>query len=162
MSDAPVKEQESTPAGFAQAANVLFERLLANWSQELLQAELELAVRNADRLELYTEHGTEGVAGEGPRSLLELGFVPSFFHFREAVLTTKLSVSIVDEKPKFRTSVTHGDPSSLLSPMGLSATPLGAVEQNKFSFPPEHASSLQARLTSVPPPNGLLDKLRKP
>lgn len=161
MSDAPPRE--STPTGFVQAATVLFERLLGKWSEELLKAELELAVQNVDRLELYGDpaSGAEITGGDGPRSLLELGFMPAFFTFREAVLTTKLSVSLIDQKPELKTRVTHGDPLETLGQLGISALPLGALEKNKFSFPPEHASSLQARLATVPPPAGLIDKLRK-
>jgi hypothetical protein len=91
--------------------------------------------------------------GSSELSLLELGFTPAFYAFTEATVEAKLTFSMQESK---ETSVGG---SFGVSYFQLIAASVNASYTRKFSFQAEGASSIAARLVSLPPPARFMEKL---
>jgi hypothetical protein len=90
--------------------------------------------------------------GEESYSLLELGFVPTFYAFTEATIEAKLSFSVQES----RETTTGG---SATVGYGVLAASVNASYTRKFGFQAEGASSIAARLISLPPPTEFMQRL---
>jgi hypothetical protein len=126
----------------------LIERLgvsIANAQSALDQSSLAIA----------QAMGTTMVDIDGqPRSLLELGFVPSFYAFTEATIEAKLAFTITE-------STEIGVSASVGVQMQVFAASVEASYSRKYSFSAEGSSSIAARLVSLPPPAPLLEILNR-
>jgi hypothetical protein len=91
--------------------------------------------------------------GENEFSLLELGFTPTFYAFTEATLEAKLTFS-VQEQEEFSIGG-----SLSVSYMSIVSATINASYTRKFSFQAEGASSIAARLVSLPAPSGFIERL---
>lgn len=89
-----------------------------------------------------------------PRSLLELGFVPSFYAFTEATIEAKLSFTITE-------STEIGVNAEVGVQVGVFAASVEASYSRKYSFSAEGSSSIATRLVSLPPPTPLLEILNR-
>jgi hypothetical protein len=111
------------------------------------------AALDANSIGVAQAMATEMVTlGEEPYSLLELGFVPTFYAFTEATIEAKLSFSVQESRDK----TTGG---SATVGYGVLAASVNASYTRKFGFQAEGASSIAARLISLPPPAEFMQRL---
>jgi hypothetical protein len=116
------------------------------------------AQHNMDRfviktLELLDDNDQNGVQlpdEAGKRSMLELGFTPSFYHFREATITAKVAFSAMKGE-EFGVGG-GGYP-------GIFFVSVNASYSNKYSFTADGSSELRTTIVSLPPPGPLTDIL---
>ena len=96
--------------------------------------------------------------GGGPRTLLSLGFTPSFYAFTEATVEAKLSFSMTES-----TETSVGGSVSVgggVAGVFMAAATVSASYARKFSVSASGTSSIAARLVSLPPPDEFLAALR--
>lgn len=91
-----------------------------------------------------------------PRSLLELGFTPTFYAFTEATVEAKLAFTITES-----TELSVGAELSVGSSLTLFSASVNASYTRKYSFEAQGSSSIAARLVSLPPPEPLLELLNR-
>lgn len=85
------------------------------------------------------------IAGER-RSLLELGFTPSFYHFQQATITARVAFSVVESREfSVGASASAGYP-------GIFSASVNASYTNKYSFHAEGSSEIRTTIVSLPPP----------
>ena len=89
-----------------------------------------------------------------PRSLLELGFIPSFYAFTEATIEARLSFTVTE-------GTELGIKGSAGVQIGVFAASVEASYARKYSFSAEGSSSIATRLVSLPPPTPLLEILNR-
>jgi len=108
---------------------------------------IEIAVLMGDR----ENHGVE--VGGQRRSLLELGFAPTFYHLTEATVETRVA---------FSTSTTQefSVGASATAQFGVVAVSVEASYSAKYSFEASGSSSIVARFVSIPPPALFEERLR--
>ena len=91
--------------------------------------------------------------GDKQHNLLDLGFTPTFYAFTEATVEAKVTFSVQES-----TELTVGGSLSVNVLSIVSAT-VNASYTRKYSFQAEGASSIAARLVSLPAPSGFLERL---
>lgn len=114
------------------------------------QRELDInSINMAMQLGDAEGHGVD--VGEGEKqSLISLGFAPVFYHFSEATIDIKVSLSTsTSTESKFGTSVMAGGTAYFV----MFAATVSASFSSKYSFSSEASSSIKARIASIPPPN---------
>ncbi len=153
-------------------------RLLTELSQvplpEMLQrlglaiAETQYALdRNAIALaEIMGDSENHGVQFSGEdhkRSLLELGFTPTFYHLGEATVDVRVALSMAQsQEVSASVSATVGGAYYFV----VVAATVSASYTNKYSYEASGSSALTARFTAIPPPttfsNFLSTRIGKP
>lgn len=93
------------------------------------------------------------MVGGTQRSLLELGFVPTFYAFTEATIEAKLSFSVQEGR-----EFTIGGEVAVKT--AVLAASVNASYTRKFGFEAEGASSIATRLVSLPPPTQFMARLQ--
>lgn len=84
------------------------------------------------------------------KSLIELGFAPVFYHFTEATIDIRVSLSTSSTtEASLSTSATVGGAYYFV----MFAATVSASFSTKYSFKSEASSSIVARIASIPPPN---------
>jgi hypothetical protein len=84
------------------------------------------------------------------KSLIELGFAPVFYHFTEATIDIRVSLSTsTSTETSLSTSATVGGAVYFV----MFAATVSASFATKYSFKSEASSSIVARISSIPPPN---------
>lgn len=113
------------------------------------QRELDLnSIRMAMQLGDAENHGVD--VDDEKKSLIELGFAPVFYHFTEATIDIRVSLSSSTSKESsFSTSATVGGAVYFV----MFAATVSASFATKYSFKSEASSSIVARISSIPPPN---------
>ncbi len=119
------------------------------------------AQHNMDRfviktLELLGDKETNGVQllnESEKRSMLELGFTPSFYHFREATITAKVAFSAMNTE-EYGVGAEIGGGSR-----GLFFVSVNASYSNKYSFTADGSSEVRTTIVSLPPPGPLSELL---
>jgi hypothetical protein len=87
------------------------------------------------------------------RSMLELGFTPSFYHFREATITAKVAFSAMNsEEYGVGGEIGGGYP-------GIFFVSVNASYSNKYSFTADGSSEIRTTIVSLPPPGPLSELL---
>lgn len=114
------------------------------------QRELDInSINMAMQLGDAEGHGVDVGNGE-KQSLISLGFAPVFYHFSEATIDIKVSLSTsTSTESKFGTSVMAGGTAYFV----MFAATVSASFSSKYSFSSEASSSIKARIASIPPPN---------
>ncbi|QRN96312.1 hypothetical protein JRI60_46090 [Archangium violaceum] len=129
----------------------MLERLgvaIANAQYAIDKKSLQIAQLMAD-----TENGLQlGPDGE-KRSLLELGFTPTFYHLSEATIDARVAFSI-GQSSEFSVGASVG------VNIYFFAASVNASYTAKYSFDASASSAIRARFVSVPPPTVLADLLR--
>jgi hypothetical protein len=107
-------------------------------------------------------------------SLLELGFTPTFYQFVDTIIEVKISITITQENSS---TTTTGDTSTArAASIGFRFTPFGrgrgsaqtqtttsqvnATYSNRYSYTAEGSSLLRTKLTPLPPPAVLEERIR--
>ncbi|WP_415906249.1 hypothetical protein ACMXYX_15765 [Neptuniibacter sp. QD72_48] len=117
---------------------------IASAQQELDRNSIEMAMQLGDA----ENYGVDTGNGE-KQSLLSLGFSPVFYHFNEATIDLKVSLSTsTTTESKFSTSATVGGAVYFV----MFAATVSASFSNKYSFSSEASSTITARIASIPPP----------
>src|SRR5262245_53255701 len=145
MSDNPVEMMLETPLP------ALIERLgvaISNAQYALDRNSVEIARKLAD-----SDTGIKLPGDDTPRSLLELGFAPSFYHVTEATIDAKVTFSIS------RSSSFSVGASASVNVLFFAAT-VNASYSQKYSFDASASSAISAKFVSVPPPAPLQNLLR--
>lgn len=93
---------------------------------------------------------TEVDIGDETYNLLSLGFQPSFYSFTEATVEAKLSFTMTETT---ETSVSVGVQAGGSYGVFMAAASIDVSYARKFSVSTEGASSIAARLVSLPPPD---------
>lgn len=91
--------------------------------------------------------------GDRPRTLLELGFTPTFYHFSKAVINARVAFSTSRSR-----ELTLG--ASVGVDIGVFAASINASYTSKYQFDSNGSSSVQANLVSVPAPALLTEILQ--
>lgn len=96
-----------------------------------------------------TMAATEVMIGGDKFNLLSLGFMPSFYSFTEATVEAKLSFTMTETT---ETSVAVGVQAGVNYGVFMAAASIDVAYSRKFSVSTEGASSIAARLVSLPAP----------
>lgn len=97
-----------------------------------------------------TMAATEVKIGDDTYNLLSLGFMPSFYSFSEATVEAKLSFTMTEST---ETSVAVGVQAGINYGVFMAAASIDVSYARKFSVSTEGASSIAARLVSLPAPD---------
>jgi len=100
------------------------------------------------------------------KSLLELGFMPTFYAFTETDIEIKLTIQLkVDEDFTIKGSATAGstatgegvEAAKRIVPFGIT---ISADYHRKYGFDMSGSSSVKTKLLSVPPPSVFLETIK--
>ncbi len=103
------------------------------------------------------EHGVSvpGAVSDEKKSMLELGLLPSFYHFTEININLRMALSSMEgEEFEIGASISGGKP-------GIFGASLSASYTNKYSFSAEASSEINTTIVSVPPPVVLTEMLSR-
>lgn len=142
MRNSPIPEMiQSLGKGFIDA-----QRELDNYVLESMKAMADPA------------NGIQLERGGPKKSMLELGMIPSFYHFQEATISVKLSLSSMEGTEK-----KVGASASLNVGVGMVSVgaTLTAEYSNKYSFEANAASEINAKIVTVPAPQELKDLVKE-
>jgi hypothetical protein len=125
---------------------------------------LGIAIANAqfamdqNSLAILERMAAQEVTLNGPKpvkkTLLDLGFTPSFYHITEASVQAKVAFSSTESREvSASASVRVGSVFSMV------CAQVNASYTNKYSFHAEGSSSIQTRFVSLPPPAELKEIL---
>lgn len=95
-----------------------------------------------------------GSQGGEPRSLLSLGFTPTFYQITEVDLEAKVSMSTTSSE-EFSSSAKV----RVGTPISIAAVTVDASYANKYSFSAEASSSIRAKFVALPPPMELREAI---
>ena len=110
-------------------------------------------IKTLELLDDSDENGVQLPDEADKRSMLELGFTPSFYHFREATITAKVAFSAVKgEEFGVGAEAGGGYP-------GIFFVSVNASYSNKYSFTADGSSEVRTTIVSLPPPGPLTDIL---
>src|SRR5262245_39680653 len=137
-------------------------KMLENAPIASIVESLGLAIANAqlaldqNSLAILVEMSGHQVTLNGPKpvtkTLLELGFSPSFYHITEANVEARVAFSTSQSEEKSASaSVRVGGAFS------FAAAQVSASYSQKYSFNAEGSSSISAKFVSIPPPTELKD-----
>ncbi|MCP5142830.1 MAG: hypothetical protein H6926_01035 [Chromatiales bacterium] len=98
------------------------------------------------------EEGVQFSPDEAPRTLLELGFTPTFYQLTEATIDAKVTFHA-------SRSTAFSVGGSIGVNVGYFAASVNASYSSKYSFDVGGSSSISARFVSVPPPAPFSDLL---
>ncbi len=139
-------------------ANKVVQALLNAPLPQMVE-QMGFAIANAQRaldissIALAKELNTTTVnfgGGRTPRSLLALGFTPTFYAFTETTIEAKIAFSMKQES---EVSASAG----VSVRVSVVAAHVEASYSRKFSFEASGSSSIATRLVSVPAPTVFLD-----
>ena len=94
-------------------------------------------------------------------SMLELGFVPTFYQFIDTIIEVKIAIKITTERSTTKT--TKGTKRTFsISRRGIriTSTPVDATYSSKYSYSAEGSSLLRTKMAPVPPPAILEERIR--
>ena len=105
------------------------------------------------RLLAEADSGMQLPGDDRPRSMLELGFTPSFYHLTEATIEARVAFTIT-QSSEFSISAKAG-----VNLLFLAAS-VNASYSQKYSFEASASSAISAKFVSVPPPAVFQELLR--
>ncbi|PCJ19964.1 MAG: hypothetical protein COB04_05105 [Gammaproteobacteria bacterium] len=114
----------------------------------IAQAQYALDANSIELTKTMAE--TEVDIGGKSYNLLTLGFLPSFYSFSEATVEAKLSFTMTEST---ETSVAVGAQVGINYGVFMAAASIDVSYARKFSVSTEGASSIAARLVSLPAPD---------
>jgi hypothetical protein len=108
--------------------------------------------QTALRIALLLGEGEVEIDGK-KRSLLELGFTPTFFQLTEATVQAKVSFSTTRSQE-------IGGKASIGGGFAFFMASVNASYSQKYSYTADGSSSISAKFVSIPPPSLLTDVIR--
>lgn len=128
-------------------------KLIELTGKAIANAQLELDAAAVRAATLMGETRVEFRGADGkvvPRSLLELGFAPSFYHFDETDMEFKVTVTVsVDFSTTFHVNV----------PV-MSVATIGLDVHHKYGFDMTAASTIRTHMVAIPPPQTFLKAIQ--
>lgn len=121
---------------------------IANAQFALDRNTIEIARQLAD-----TKNGIQLAGDDRVRSMLELGFTPSFYHLTEATIEARVSFSI-GQSSEFKVGASAG------GTVGFFTASVNASYSQKYSFDASASSAISAKFVSIPPPTIFQELLR--
>lgn len=113
------------------------------------QAMDENAISLAQKMGDKDNYGVEFSGDDKKRSLLELGFTPSFYHISEATVDLRISLSMsMSREASVSASVSVSVPVSFV----MVAASVSASYSSKYSYDASASSAITARFVAIPPP----------
>lgn len=99
-------------------------------------------------------------------SMMELGFVPTFYQFVDTVIEVKIAIKISLEVASSTTIKGERKTTSLSFGNGgfnysVTTTPVDATYSSKYNYTSEGSSLLRTKLSPVPPPAILEERIRR-
>lgn len=130
--------------------------LVESLSSSLADAQNQLTMKAIDALIRLSdpENGIQLPGETHKRSLLELGFEPSFLHITEATISARVAFTCAEGN-----EWTVGG--NIGVSIGVFSASINASYTNKYSFESEGASEVKARIVSIPAPAGLSERMRQ-
>lgn len=121
--------------------------------------------RNADGSATGTPIDTRVLFDGEMLSMLELGFVPTFYQFIDTVIEVKIAIKISSEFASSTTIRGERKTASLTFGSGginysVTTTPIDATYSSKYNFTSEGSSLLRTKLAPIPPPTILEERIR--
>jgi hypothetical protein len=114
----------------------------------IAQAQFALDTNSVELAKIMA--ATEVKIGNETYNLLTLGFMPSFYSFSEATVEAKLSFTMMEST---ETSLAVGVHAGIGVGIFMAAASVDVSYARKFSVSSEGASSIAARLVSLPAPD---------
>lgn len=105
------------------------------------------------RMLASTDSGLQLPGDDRPRSMLELGFAPCFYHLTEATIEARVAFSI-GQSSEFSIGA------SASVGIGFFAASVNASYSQKYSFEATASSAISAKFVSIPPPTVFQELLR--
>jgi hypothetical protein len=105
------------------------------------------------RLLAAADTGVRMPGEDRTRSMLEMGFAPTFYHLTEATIEARVAFSI-SESSEFKVGASAG------MSVGFFAASVNASYSQKYSFEATASSAIRAKFVSVPPPPVFQELLR--
>lgn len=142
----------------ANAVNKMMEQsplpqLVRSLGQAIAEAQLALD-RHSIALAREMQQPVELFPGQPKRSLLELGFTPTFYHFTETTIRARVAFSSA-ESQEFSVGASVG------AGFGVFTASVNASYSNKYSFTAEGSSEISTRLVSLPAPAALAQLIQQ-
>lgn len=122
----------------------------------IAQAQFALDTNSVEIAKVMSE--TEVEIGDDKYNLLSLGFQPSFYSFTEATVEAKLSFTMTETT---ETSIAVGVQVGVQYGVFMAAASIDVAYARKFSVSTEGASSIAARLVSLPAPDVFTQLLKR-
>lgn len=144
-----------------QLENAPLPQLVQGIAEAIAQAQYRMD-RNA--VDIFAQmadaenHGITLPGEEEPRSMIALGFTPSFLHFTESTIEARVAFSAM-ESSEFSFGMSAGG--AAFVGIGVVAVSVNASYSQKYSYEAEGSSSIVSRINSVPPPAVLEQLIRK-
>lgn len=127
-------------------------RAVADAQLAMDQTSLEIARRLGDS----EHHGVRFSGDEENRSLLELGFAPTFYHLSEATIDIRVSLSMSQST---ETSLSVGATVGGAYGFVMFAASVSASYSAKYSYEAAASSAITARFVAIPAPTLLAETL---
>ncbi len=130
-------------------------QMVQSLSQSVADAQNALTMKAVESLMAMADQNN-GVVLPGEtqkRSLLELGFEPSFLHISEATITARVAFTQVES------SEYHVN-GSITASYGILSASVTAGYANKYSFETQGSSEIKTKIVTVPAPLPLSERLK--
>jgi len=133
----------------ANAVNKMLEqsplpKLVQSLGQAIAEAQLQLD-KHSIAIARQLQEPIEVFVGGPKRSMLELGFTPTFYHFTEMTIKARVAFSSA-ESQEFSVGGSAG------VGFGVFTASVNASYSNKYSFTAEGSSEISTRIVSLPAP----------
>lgn len=143
--------------------DVPIPKLIENTAKAIAAAQYELDSTSVRAATMLSEtrisfNDVDGTSRE--RSLLELGFIPQFYHFKETEMEFKVTISVrVESGIDFGVEAGLGSTESAGLPVAFAST-ISFDLHHKYEFDMEAVSKIKTTMKSIPPPQAFLDAIR--
>lgn len=121
-------------------------RLVEQLGVAISQAQFAMDRNSVETFKLMAKKDFEIGSGSTKRSMIELGLLPSFYHFAEARIEAKVAFSMM-------TSTEVGGSATIGGTFKMVTASVTASYSSKYSFQAEGSSTVMARIVTVPPPS---------
>lgn len=117
------------------------------------QYQMDRTSANIAKLMASKEEDSGIEIGDDTLSLLEAGFLPTFYQFTDTIIEVKIAITMAISK-EFGASV------GAKAGWGPFAAQVNASYSSKYSYTVEGSSLIRTKISPVPPPEILLERLR--
>jgi len=122
--------------------------------------------RNADGTPSGVVTDTRVTFHDEQLSMMELGFTPTFYQFVDTIIEVKIAIKMSREVASTTTIKGERKTARLVFGNGridysVTTTPVDATYSSKYNYTAEGSSLLRTKLTPVPPPPILEERIRK-
>ena len=147
MADEIIRRLEQSP----------LPKLVEQLGVAISQAQFALDRNSVETFKLMAATNLQIGSSKDKKSMIELGLLPSFYHFAEARIEAKVAFSMM-------TSTEVGVKASVGGTFKMVSASVEASYTSKYSFQAEGSSMVMARIVTVPAPAevaALIAELRK-